>query len=490
MNIFKYKKLNLLVISILCCTYGFSQEIEKSIFITGNTWNASNTEVLSQIVKDAKVTSNPELLILGNATPKSEFKNSIKKQLEAVQKLGKNVIFMPGNHEWALNGHRGVSDIEKYIQKNSKAKFYPDDSAPIKHHNLSENIVLISVDSQWFLQDWNNDTYINEDTAIKNRTLFFLEFQNRIKKAQGKLVLVAIHHPIETKTRQGFIGDIAGFSKQDFQNKQYTHLRNRLKTIARSADHVIFLSGHDKNLQYLNNHVPQIISGAAGSLDKTKKAEEGTFTSSENGYSRLDVNADGKVTVQFFVLDNGSSKKVYQNTIFKGNIADENPSYTIKDNFPATQPSSIYTKEATKKGGFYKALWGNHYREYYGKDVNAPVALLDTLRGGVTPVKRGGGQQSKSLRLVDKTGKQFVMRALKKSTIQFLQASAFQETYIGSSLDGTVLDKFLADFYTTSHPFVPYAITGLSDAANVNIMMILVMNYICSRSMLVIRKLV
>ena len=87
--------------------------------------------------------------------------------------------------------------------------------------------------------------------------------------------------------------------------------------------------------------------------------------------------------------------------------------------------------------------------------------------GGLVPLKRGGGQQSKSLRLEDKNGRQFVMRALKKSTIKFLQANAFQETYIGSALDGSVIDRFLADFYTTSHPYTPFAIGGLADAIEV-----------------------
>ena len=458
----------IMVLAFGFCPTGYAQEVEKSIFITANTWDASNTEVLSQIIKDSKSAQNPTLLILGNATPKTDFQNSLKKQLSVVKELGKHVIFMPGNQEWDEKGHRGVSDIEKYVKKNSKAKFYPEDTEPIMHKDLGENTVLITVDSQWFLEDWNKDTYINDDTEIQNRTLFFLEFENRIKKAQGKIILVAIHHPIETKTRQGFFSNIGGFSNQDFQNKQFRTLRNRLKTIAQGADHIIFISGQDRNLQFINDAVPQIISGAAGTLQNVKNVDEDSFATAKNGYARLDIGSDGKVIVHFYTMENGSSKAVYQNTVLKGDKEEVNPSYTIKDNFPSNQLASIYTKEATKKSGFYKALWGDHYREYYGRDVNAPVALLDTLLGGLTPIKRGGGQQSKSLRLEDKSGKRFVMRALKKSTIKFLQANAFQETYIGNALDGTVVDKFLSDFYTTSHPYVPYAIGGLSQAADVN----------------------
>ncbi len=444
----------------------FAQETEQSIFVTANTWDASNTEILSSIVDESKLTQNPTLLIVGDAVPTKAYKNSLKKQLGLVEPLGKNVIFMPGHKEWTY-GHKGVSDIEKYIQKNSKAKFYPDDAEPIKHHDLGENVELITVDSQWFLEDWDDHVYINENSEIQNRTLFFLEFENRIKKAQGKIVLVVIHHPIRTLTKQGFLNDIGGFKTGDFQNKQYRTLRNRLKTIARGAENVIFLSGQGKNLQYIDSSVPQIMSGAAGETEAVEKGNEGDFSIAEKGYVRLDITTDGGVSANYLALENGVFNEVYKTIVLKGKTGDTEK-YTFPESFDTYKKASIYTREATTKTGFCKAVWGEHYRAFYGKDVNAPLVLLDTLMGGLAPVKRGGGQQSKSLRLEDKHGRQYVMRALKKSTIKFLQANAFQEAYIGDVLDDTAVDKLLADFYTTSHPYTPFAIAGLSDAVGVN----------------------
>ncbi len=49
------------------CLSTNAQEIEKSIFITANAWDTKNTEVLSQIAKDAEATLNPMLLVLENA---------------------------------------------------------------------------------------------------------------------------------------------------------------------------------------------------------------------------------------------------------------------------------------------------------------------------------------------------------------------------------------------------------------------------------------
>lgn len=286
---------------ILFASTIFSQEIEQSIYITGNTWDISDTEVLSEISKKSQLVNKPTVLILGNAAPKTEIEKSLDIQLSILSNLGKDVIFIPGDKEW-VNGYRGVFDIEKYIQKNSKAKFSPDDAEPIKHQDLGENVELITVDSQWYLENWDDHIYINEESEIQNRTLFFLEFENRIKKAQGKIVFVALHHPTKTNSKQGFLSNIGGFSTQEFQNKQYRTLRNRLKTIAKGADNVIFLSGKSGNLQYIKGNVPQIISGAAGKLKAVNNGGQDDFSIAEKGYVRLDITTNGSVLAKYFTL--------------------------------------------------------------------------------------------------------------------------------------------------------------------------------------------
>lgn len=468
----KHFKIKLLIMLFLISSIAIGQQLETSVFITGNTGTTDDNSILTQISKDSKDINNATLLLLGNAVSKEGFskesKVNLESQFNAISKFEGHIIFTPGHHEWIEDGYKGVEDIEKYIKKNSDAKFHPHGGEPIRKHNISDNIVLITVDSQWFLEDWDDQTYINEGSDIQNRTLFFLEFENQLKKAQGKIKIIAIHHPIETLTKQGLIGNTAAPSVQDFNSHQYKSLRRRLKTIARLNDDVIFLSGHDKNLQYINNNVPQIISGAAGSTKNVKNAKDGNFALAESGYSRLDIDTDGKVTANFFTVANGTSKSVFKTVVYKGHKDDAKTTFTTNNTFSQKQKASIYTAEATDKGGLYKSLWGDHYREFYGKQVNAQVVTLDTLMGGLTPLKRGGGQQSKSLRLVDKEGRQWVMRALKKSTTKFLQANAFQDVYVGDALDGTVVDKFLADFYTTSHPYTPYAIGGLSEAVGVS----------------------
>jgi len=467
MKTFKPTKISILSILLLVSYFALGQELETSVFVTANTGTTDNNAVLSQIKDEAKTLDNSKLLILGNVVSKEGFskdaKAKITSQLDVLKSFDGKVIFTPGHHEWAINGHRDVRDLEKFIQKNSKAKFYPDEGCPIKKTDITDDVVLITVDSQWYLEDWNNHIYLNEDCDIKNRTQFFLEFESMLKKSQGKTIMVAMHHPVFSNTKEGLIARTGGVSLHDFQNKQNTKFRNRLITLARQTENIFFVSGHDKNLQYINKYgVPQIVSGAAGKTKKASSKNENDFSSNENGYARIDIFKGGTVSVTFQGI-----KTPYTTEVIVPVQKEMMTDFKDKSSFGSTFTSSVYSSDETEKSKAYKGLWGKHYREFYSKEVNAKVAFIDTLKGGLTPVRRGGGHQSKSLRLETKDGKQYVMRALRKSAIKFLQSTAFQDKYVEEDLEGSFADSFLLDFYTTAHPYTPTAIGTLADAVDV-----------------------
>ena len=467
MKHFKLTKISVLSILLLVTCIVSGQQLETSVFVTANTGTTDDNSVLSKISSEAKTLNNSNLLILGNVVSKEGFsenaKAKISSQLDLLKAYNGKIIFTPGHHEWAINGHRDVRSLEKFIQKSSDAKFYPDEGCPIKKKDLTDDVVLITIDSQWYLEDWNNHIYLNEDCDIKNRTQFFLEFESMLKKSQGKTIMVAMHHPVFSNTKEGLISRTGGVSLHDFQNKQNAKFRNRLITLARQTENIFFVSGHDKNLQYINKYgIPQIISGAAGDTKKASPKSESDFGSKENGYARIDLFKGGGVSVTF----QGISTPFTTEVIVP--VQKEIPAnFKDKNSFGSTFSASVYSSDETEKSKTYKGLWGKHYRELYSKAVNAKVAFIDTLKGGLTPVRRGGGHQSKSLRLVTKDGKQYVMRALRKSAIKFLQSTAFQDKYVEEDLEGSFADSFLLDFYTTAHPYTTTAIGTLADAVDV-----------------------
>jgi aspartate/tyrosine/aromatic aminotransferase len=80
-----------------------------------------------------------------------------------------------------------------------------------------------------------------------------------------------------------------------------------MKTILQSQDNVIVVSGHDHNLQYIDNdNIKQIISGA-GSKSEAARAINSNDFSYGKCYATLDTYENGKTIVSFYGRDNNQT---------------------------------------------------------------------------------------------------------------------------------------------------------------------------------------
>ena len=423
-------------------------------------------------------------------------KNDLDAQLKTLENFKGKPIFIPGNHDWYTEGLKGLKREQKYIQKklDSKKVFFPQDGCPMKTIEVNDKIIIIVLDTEWYLTNWNKRPDINDNCEIKDRTKLFEEIEGVIKKNEGKTIVMAFHHPMfsygshggQYSLKQSFypkskIGPVlflgtfvnvlrrtTGASIADLQNKRYTELKNRLVTLAQYSNKVIFASGHEHTLQYIvENSTPQIVSGSGAKKGWSRLLNGSKFSSGQMGYAALEVYDDGSSRVRFYGVDDENDSEAF---LFTTNVLPPDRSsvdHSYEENFPPTKSASIYSAEEIEKSGFFKGLWGNRYRKYYGTKVLAPTVNLDTLLGGLTPVRKGGGHQSKSLRLRHKNGKEYVMRALRKVSELYLQAMVFQDQYLIDDLQDSYLQEFLMDFYTGSHPYAPFTIGTLSDAISI-----------------------
>lgn len=477
-------------------SFPVNKKITHSFYLIGDAGNSpTNAQSKSlQLFQSElnKASKNSTAIFLGDniypkGFPKKKAKDiavhKLEMQLNALNDYSGNSIFIPGNHDW-YSGLKGLKRQEKYITKRlGKNSFVPENGCPIQKIKIDETTVLIVIDSQWYLTNWNNHPTINDNCTIKTRSHFFDEFEGLIKKNRGKTTLVALHHPMYSNGPHGghfsakehikplpILGSIknllrktSGRSNTDLNNKHYQTLKKRLTTLARENNKVIFISGHEHSLQYIaENNLTQIISGSGSKKSETKLVA-GQFSYGAYGYARLDVFEDGSSYVRFYEAPNNTV--VFETQVHPANNNSHEISYTA--NFPDTVSASIYANEETRKNKLYKWLWGDRYRKDYSEKVTAPTVNLDTLFGGLTPVRRGGGNQSKSLRLTDSLGREYTMRALRKNALQFMQAVAFKEEYLKDEFKNTISENFLLDVFAGSHPYAPFVIGKLADAAGV-----------------------
>ena len=454
------------------------KEISRTIYATANTGMAKDTEVLQVITEASQNDLSATLLLMGNVTPKGGYsiktdgkkiQNFLKKNLLApIENFNGEVVIIPGYNEWNSEAPRSIDDLETFLQDNSALEFWPDDGCPLEREELGEDVVLISVDSQWFLEDWDDFTEMNSKCDLNTREKFFTEFKDDLGDSQGKTVIVAVHHPVLTNSQSPVFNRVTGLNTQIVSNKKYKELMSRLETQASLHDDVIFVSGSDKNLQFLHNkRNPQIISGAAGETEKARKKRHGKFTAEQKGYARITIFKDGSSQVDFFSVKNGTGKLLFSEVIPR-----ERPllkEMDLPQNISLRNPekASIYTSEEADKGGIYTFLWGERYRDLYGKQIEAPVLFLDSLPGNVKPISEGGGQQSRSLRLINDSKNEFTLRALRKDPLQYIQADLMKTNFISEFLDSTVVKRYISDYFTTAHPYAPFAVNDLSKAANI-----------------------
>lgn len=410
----------------------------------------------------------------------------LQAQIDLAKALGFPAYFIPGNHDW-YSGLSGLMEQKNIVETQlGKKAFLPRKYTPIEAIELTQDIALIAVDTEWFIQDWNLHPDMNEESEIRTREDFLEEFRSLLNKHQNKTVYVALHHPVlnngshagnyslnsHLQPKAGVyapvIGSLiayarkfSGASPADDMFRPYQELRQRLITMAMEYQRVIFVSGHDHNLQYISeNGIKQLISGSASKIEPARARQNQSVSIGAAGYAVLNLHQDQSVSVQLHTL--ASEKPVWEHTILAA-VAPK--TYPYDSPTEQQQMASVYTAEETTKSGFYRWLFGSHYRSLYAKEISFNVADLTTLNGGMQPLISGGGMQSESLRFEDAQGKQWVMRALRKSPTRFVQAGLIKNAYIKNQVEDTFMERFIADFYTATHPYMAFSLHHLSQAA-------------------------
>ncbi|QIA06949.1 BamA/TamA family outer membrane protein [Draconibacterium halophilum] len=245
--------------------------------------------------------------------------------------------------------------------------------------------------------------------------------------------------------------------KNDLVHPNYRNLRQQLHAVLHRFPNVIYASALENSLQYIKtDNIHQVISGSLvkQSFANTNKAE---FASSSAGISRVDVYENGDVTLNFFTVKNGTKEPVFSRLLY--NQTTETPENLIdkrqelfEDSTHTTYASHQY--QATKS---YEKWMGANYREVWETPVEARIFDITKEKGGLTVLKRGGGQQTKSLRMETDEGHQYVLRSLEK----------FAEGALPKEMKPTFAKDIVQDQISASNPYSAMPAAVLAEYAGV-----------------------
>ncbi len=490
-----------------------TEDPEYQLLFTGNFKDQedgkANLKLLQHLMHAAPKQS--ATILLGNylypkGLPDDQEKSydSKSKQLEQLLANFKNyngdLMMIPGNRDWENGGQQGpqnLRNLEEFVEDyfDDNDVLLPGGTCPGPAEvDLNENIVMLIFDSQWWLQNdskyWDDfDCDFDElETEQDYRRDILISIRDALERNKHRQIIFAAHHPLYSLGRYGgrypaeenlfpllpvnkyLWVPLPGFiytgarkfmgMPQDLSHPGYKEMREALTKLFANYDNIAYISAHDHNLQYaFREGLHHIVSGTATSKGYTARSDKNDFAYNSVGVGRLNFYQNGDVVLEFITPKTGNpdgqvifSTRLYNKPVDRpvsGKTADR-PDYA--DSTVVSVASRQYDV-----GNFTRFLIGENYRLEWNTKVPFKVFDIEKEYGGLKIVKRGGGQQTKSVRLEAADERQYVLRSVEK----------YVEGALPEELHGTVAEDIVQDGISQSHPYGALTIPILADAAGV-----------------------
>ena len=338
-----------------------SDSVEHTVFLIGDAGGSkeNSIKILDALLQQVKpIEKKSTIIFLGdniypggmphkNDSDERKKAEKIAYQPTNLKQSKAKTYYIPGNHDWNNGSKNGLSHLlneEQFFEKklNDNGAFIPSNGCPgpIKI-NISNNLVLIAIDTQWWLHKHNkgNCDSITTSDIINNLKTILNENKN-------KNVLVVGHHPFYSKGSHGgyyklkkhifpltninknlyiplpIIGSIyplyrKWFGKtQDLAHPKYKKMINELVSVFEKHNKLIYAAGHEHNLQYHekgNQHY--IISGSGSKLSAVKRLKSPNFSAKQKGYFKLSYFKNGIILIETFGIIEGTKKLLFQKRI-------------------------------------------------------------------------------------------------------------------------------------------------------------------------------
>jgi hypothetical protein len=430
----------------------------------------------------------------------SLMKAALDSQINLLKGTKAKGYMIPGNHDWENGKPRGYEAIvrqQQYVDRygEGKLQFYPKDGCPGPVEiQLSDDVVLVMMDSQWWIHE-NDKPGVESDCEYKTEDEVISELDDILNKNYKKLVLLACHHPFKSNGPHGgyftikqhifpftdrranlyiplpVLGSVYPISRsvfgtpQDIKHPAYTNMINRIMGAVKNHPHVIMLAGHEHTLQLLKDSSYNfIISGAGSKTNRVSPGGSAKFVARSLGFATLDIMKNKTVEVKFYTVDErqpDSVKNAYSENILDfsklppvaADSAQTVPaSYVYKDYVEA--PASKQYEKASPMKRFFN---GNNYRKEWSTPVKLKVFNVNKEKGGFKIEGGVGGKQTKSLKLVDKNGREWALRTIDKDP----------DKAIPENFRASFASNIVQDLISAAHPYAPLTIPTLADTTGI-----------------------
>ncbi len=286
-----------------------------------------------------------------NHKDRKEAEQILVTQMEPALYYNGTIYFIPGNHDWNFWGSGGQAALdreENYIEGfysgEEKIWFYPDDGCPDPIFKMvADSVLFVFLDTQWWLQKKKNSDHCRCQSVAAVEE----EIINYLADHSPHSVVFFGHHPLVSNGNHGgkfswnqhifplremnknlwiplpLVGSIyplsrmMGFTNQDLTNSKNKGMKKDIERILSSIDRpVIYVSGHEHNLQYFDlPHYKQIVSGAGSKTSYLKKNDDLSFGTDERGFARVLFYSASQWLEFYGAAESGDLKMLYRTCI-------------------------------------------------------------------------------------------------------------------------------------------------------------------------------
>jgi hypothetical protein len=466
-------------------------------FLGGSDEVKLEKSIIGQLLAGQMEASGKEstLLLLGNNSlrkttndPDSskkaiEHRNLLERRYDFFNGLKGTYYGVMGPHEWANGTKKGMESVrileeivEDELGQGNIIK--PAFGCPGPEEiEIGENVVLLLIDTQWLFHDWEKPK--TEDGCGAETNLdFYVNLDDAIKRNNSKTIIVAGYHSLEGNAKHGgyfpakshliplpVLGSMNVLYRswigggQDLANPKYKNFVSTMRDILKIHENIIYMSAHEKTLEYHYDESIHSINSGSYSKGQDVAQKNAVFASGKRGFGRLLFSNNGACYLQYWGLNVDQPELLYQKMLFQG-LPTKSPDKLIpvenidySDSVITTFASDLYSKKRKRAG-----MLGTNYRKEWVTEVpDIPYFDIGSELGGLEILKRGGGQQTKSLRLESKDKKHYVLRSVEK----------YPESAVPAELRNTVAVDIVYDQISAAHPYGAFVIPSMAEAAGI-----------------------
>jgi hypothetical protein len=383
------------------------------------------------------------------------------------------------------------------LHGDGQIEFFPKGGCPGPVEvSISDDIVLVMMDSQWWIHE-NDKPGVESDCDFKTTDEVIGELEEILNRNFNKLVLLAMHHPFKSNGPHGgyftikqhifpftdnrenlyiplpVIGSAYPIARsvfgtpQDIKHPNYQNMINSIMGVVKDHPHVIMVAGHEHTLQLLQDSSYNfIISGAGSKTNRVSPGGSAKYVARSLGFAELDILKNKSARVSFFTFDQtkpDSVKMAYTQNIIDYSKLPPLAKDTVKPVAYIYQdyvvaPASTKYKKVSK---IQRAFNGDNYRQEWSTPVRLKEFNVNKEKGGFKITGVGGGKQTKSLKLIDKDGREWSLRTIDKDPEKAIPVN-FRQSFASN---------IVQDLISAAHPYAPLAIPTMADTTGILVSM-------------------